>query len=57
MHDGVIPPANVRRHVSAMLAAGVDVSYREFKYGHMDFTFVTRDELRYWVLAKLLKRS
>jgi pimeloyl-ACP methyl ester carboxylesterase len=32
-HDGVIPPANVRRHVAAMRAAGVDVSYREFGYG------------------------
>jgi hypothetical protein len=21
---------------------------------HMDFTFVTRDELRYWVLKKLM---
>ncbi|KAI8469058.1 MAG: hypothetical protein J3K34DRAFT_424964 [Monoraphidium minutum] len=55
-HDGVIPPANVRRHVTAMAAAGVDVTYREFSYGHMDFTFVTRDELRFWVLSKLMKR-
>jgi hypothetical protein len=32
-HDGVIPPANVRRHIAAMRGAGVDVSYREFGYG------------------------
>jgi hypothetical protein len=32
-HDGVIPPANVRRHVDAMRGAGVDVTYREFEFG------------------------
>ncbi|GBF99175.1 alpha beta hydrolase family [Raphidocelis subcapitata] len=55
-HDGVIPPANVRRHVAAMRAAGVDVSYREFDYGHLDFTFTTRDELRYFVLKRLARK-
>jgi lysosomal acid lipase/cholesteryl ester hydrolase len=55
-HDGVIPPADVRRHVAAMRGAGVDVSYREFSYGHLDFTFATRDELRYWVLSKLMRK-
>ncbi|KAI8465067.1 MAG: Alpha/Beta hydrolase protein [Monoraphidium minutum] len=55
--DGVIPPSNVRRHVSAMAAAGVDVTYREFDFGHLDFTFNTRDELRFWVMSKLTKRA
>jgi len=32
-HDGIIPPPNVRCHVAAMRAAGVDVTYHEFKYG------------------------
>ncbi len=38
-HDGVIPASNIRYHHAAMSSAGMDVSYREFDYGHMDFTF------------------
>lgn len=38
-HDGVIPASNVRYHYAAMSAAGMDVSYRQFDFGHMDFTF------------------
>lgn len=38
-HDGVIPASNIRYHHAAMSSAGMDVSYREFEYGHMDFTF------------------
>jgi hypothetical protein len=34
----------------------VQVSYREFEYGHMDFTFSVKEELRYYVM-KCLNRS
>uniref|UniRef100_A0A383VBJ4 AB hydrolase-1 domain-containing protein n=1 Tax=Tetradesmus obliquus TaxID=3088 RepID=A0A383VBJ4_TETOB len=55
-HDGVIPPVNIRCHYEAMQAAGVDVSYREFDYGHMDFTFSAKEELGYYV-SSLLSRT
>ncbi|WIA40969.1 hypothetical protein OEZ86_004617 [Tetradesmus obliquus] len=55
-HDGVIPPVNIRCHYEAMKAAGVDVSYREFDYGHMDFTFSAKEELGYYV-SSLLSRT
>lgn len=29
LHDGVIPPTNIKCHYESMRAAGVDVSYRE----------------------------
>ena len=59
-HDGVIPPADVKRHVAAMRAAGVDVGYREFRLAHLDFTLPAvgaRDELRYFVLDRLKRRA
>ena len=55
--DGVIPTANTRRHYRQMREGGVAATYREFDYGHMDFTFATRDELRYWVMAKLMRKA
>eukprot|EP00775_Hariotina_reticulata_P007609 gene7609-7811_t len=51
LHDGVIPPGNVMLHYQALKAAGVDVSYRQFEYGHMDFTFSAKEELGYYVLS------
>ncbi|KAG2482947.1 hypothetical protein HYH03_018172 [Edaphochlamys debaryana] len=52
--DGVIPPANVRRHFEAMRAQGVAVSYREFDFGHLDFTLGVKEEVRMY-LMKLLR--
>ncbi|PNW76314.1 hypothetical protein CHLRE_12g541352v5 [Chlamydomonas reinhardtii] len=52
--DGIIPPANIRRHLDAMRAQGVPVSYREFDFGHLDFTFGVKEELRIY-LMKLLR--
>ncbi len=57
IHDGIIPVANARKHYSHMRAAGVRVTYREFDYGHMDFTFSNKDELRYYVMGRLLRRG
>ena len=59
-HDGVIPPANVERHVAAMRAAGVAASFRVFALGHLEFVLPahrSRDELRYYVLSRLRLRS
>eukprot|EP00882_Tetradesmus_deserticola_P027224 GHRQ01030106.1.p1 GENE.GHRQ01030106.1~~GHRQ01030106.1.p1 ORF type:complete len:154 (+),score=77.12 GHRQ01030106.1:321-782(+) len=56
LHDGVIPPVNIKAHHEAMKAAGVDVSYREFDYGHMDFTFSAKEELGYYI-SSLLSRK
>ena len=54
--DGVIAPQNVRRHYLRMKAAGCKVSFREFNFGHLDFTFAHKDDLRHFVLSRLLAR-
>eukprot|EP00775_Hariotina_reticulata_P003459 gene3459-3730_t len=54
--DGVIPPANVRCHYRQMQSQGLQVTYREFAYGHMDFTFSMKDELRYYVMQCLNRK-
>jgi hypothetical protein len=44
--------------LQAMKAAGVRlVTYKEFDYGHLDFTFAVKDALRHYVLSRLLLRS
>eukprot|EP00882_Tetradesmus_deserticola_P020949 GHRQ01022642.1.p2 GENE.GHRQ01022642.1~~GHRQ01022642.1.p2 ORF type:complete len:158 (+),score=69.16 GHRQ01022642.1:344-817(+) len=54
--DGIVPPSNVLCHYRRMREQGLQVSYREFDYGHMDFTFSVKEELRYYVM-KCLNRS
>lgn len=39
----------------ALLLAGREVQYREFEFGHVDFTFAGKEELRHWLLSRLLK--
>jgi hypothetical protein len=40
-----------------MRAAGCDVTYKEFDdFGHLDFTFAVKDDLRHYVLSRLLMR-
>ncbi len=56
IRDGIIPPENVRQHLACLRSAGVRVSYKEFDFGHMDFTFVSKDELRHYVLSRLRMR-
>ena len=55
--DGVIARENVVKHYNAMRAAGCDVTYKEFEsFGHLDFTFAVKDDLRHYVLSRLLMR-
>nr|XP_043614863.1 uncharacterized protein LOC122586905 [Erigeron canadensis] len=52
--DKVIPPSMVRRHYRLMRDAGLEVSYNEFEYAHLDFTFSHREELMGYVMSRLL---
>ncbi|KHN20710.1 Gastric triacylglycerol lipase [Glycine soja] len=52
--DKVIRPSMVKRHYKLMKGARVDVSYNEFEYAHLDFTFSHREELLSYVMSCLL---
>ncbi|GJT03400.1 AB-hydrolase lipase domain-containing protein [Tanacetum coccineum] len=52
--DKVIRPSMVRKHYRLMRDAGVDASYNEFEYAHLDFTFSHREELMGYVMSRLL---
>ncbi|KAL5818013.1 hypothetical protein ACOSQ3_026391 [Xanthoceras sorbifolium] len=52
--DRIIRPAMVRKHYKLMKESGVDVSYNEFEYAHLDFTFSHREELLAYVMSRLL---
>ncbi|XP_020239270.1 uncharacterized protein LOC109818247 isoform X1 [Cajanus cajan] len=52
--DKVIRPSMVKRHYKLMKGAKVDVSYNEFEYAHLDFTFSHREELLSYVMSCLL---
>ncbi|XP_068637207.1 uncharacterized protein [Aristolochia californica] len=52
--DKVIPPSMIRKHYNLMKNAGVEVSYREFEYAHLDFTFSHREELLAYVMSRVL---
>ena len=53
--DKVIRPSMVRKHYMVMIESGVaDVSYSEFEYAHLDFTFSHREELLAYVMSRLL---
>lgn len=52
--DKVIKPSMVRKHYKLMKDAGVDVTYSEFEYAHLDFTFSNREELLSYVMSRLL---
>ncbi|XP_031287493.1 uncharacterized protein LOC116146229 isoform X1 [Pistacia vera] len=52
--DKVIRPSMVKKHYKLMKDAGVDVSYSEFEYAHLDFTFSHREELLAYVMSRLL---
>ncbi|XP_026660856.2 uncharacterized protein LOC103708190 isoform X2 [Phoenix dactylifera] len=53
--DKVIRPSMVRKHYRMMRRAGVEVSYNEFEYAHLDFTFSHRVELLAYVMSRLLQ--
>ncbi|KAJ7542402.1 hypothetical protein O6H91_10G104600 [Diphasiastrum complanatum] len=50
--DRLIPRSMVLRHYETLKRAGVQASYEEFEYAHLDFTF--REELIAYVMARLL---
>ncbi|KAI3785616.1 hypothetical protein L1987_44740 [Smallanthus sonchifolius] len=52
--DRVIRPSMVRKHYRLMRDAGVEASYNEFEYAHLDFTFSHREELMGYVMSRLL---
>lgn len=52
--DKVIRPSMIKKHYKLMKNAGVQVSYNEFEYAHLDFTFSHRDELLTYVMSQLL---
>ncbi|KAJ8752709.1 hypothetical protein K2173_007019 [Erythroxylum novogranatense] len=52
--DNVIRTSMVRKHYKLMKDAGVNVSYSEFEYAHLDFTFSHREELLAYVVSRLL---
>ncbi|KAL0697881.1 hypothetical protein Bca4012_054003 [Brassica carinata] len=53
--DKVIRASMVRKHYRVMRESGVaDVSYNEFEYAHLDFTFSHREELLAYVMSRLL---
>ena len=51
-HDGIITPACVKKHWRQMIASSVArVTYREFDFGHLDFTFSAKQDLRHHVIS------
>lgn len=52
--DRVIRASMVRKHYRLMKRAGVRVSYNEFAYAHLDFTFSHREELLAFVMSRLM---
>ena len=52
--DNVIRPSMVKKHYSLMYKSGVDVSYNEFEYAHLDFTFSHHEELLAFIMSRLL---
>ena len=51
--DGIIARENVLMHYEAMRKAGCRVTYKEFDFGHLDFTFAVKDDLRSYVIGRL----
>ncbi|KAK3160921.1 hypothetical protein QOZ80_1BG0068230 [Eleusine coracana subsp. coracana] len=52
--DRVVSPSMVKKHYKLMRKADVEVSYNEFEYAHLDFTFSHREELLSYVMSRLL---
>uniref|UniRef100_A0A7N0VF81 Partial AB-hydrolase lipase domain-containing protein n=1 Tax=Kalanchoe fedtschenkoi TaxID=63787 RepID=A0A7N0VF81_KALFE len=52
--DRVIRPSMVKKHYRLLKNAGVEVSYNEYEYAHLDFTFSHHEELLAYVMSRLL---
>jgi len=55
--DGVIARENVLMHYQKLQEASCSVTYKECDFGHLDFTFAVKDDLRHYVLSRLLMDS
>ncbi|KAL4362680.1 hypothetical protein GQ457_04G038960 [Hibiscus cannabinus] len=53
-NDKIISAAMVTRHYKLMVDKGVDVSYKEFGYGHLDFTKSNREDILAYVMSRLM---
>lgn len=51
--DKVIRPSMVQKYYNLMTEAEVEVSYNEYEYAHLDFTFSHREELLAYVMSRL----
>ncbi|CAG9462204.1 unnamed protein product [Pedinophyceae sp. YPF-701] len=51
--DGVIKPENVKQHYYAMRKHDKQVTFREFDYAHLDFTFGVKSDVRHYVSSRL----
>lgn len=52
--DMIIEADSVRQHYDHMKAAGVErLSWREFDFGHLDFTFSAQQDLKHYVVGRL----
>ena len=54
--DGVINKENVGKHYRAMQAAGCNVTYKEFNFGHLDFVMGIKAELVQYISSRLSVR-
>ncbi len=55
--DGLIPAENVQRHLERLQDAGVRCTFREFSYGHLDFTFGIKEEVSGYIIQRLRKSA
>ncbi|CAD7700880.1 unnamed protein product [Ostreobium quekettii] len=53
--DGVVPTYNIRMHMQSMLDAGVEVTYKEFDYSHLEFSLTVKEDLMAYVIERLNK--
>lgn len=55
--DGLVPTEGVRMHEFWLKSGSVAVSYQEFEFGHLEFTFGVSDEVVSYVLNKLRRSA
>lgn len=53
--DGIISNVDVERHYTKMKSAGLRVTLHEWPYGHLDVTFAYKEDVRLYILHKLLQ--
>ncbi|KAL3692326.1 hypothetical protein R1sor_005977 [Riccia sorocarpa] len=52
--DKLVPRSMILKHYETFRDAGCKVSFAEFDYAHLDFTFAHREELLEYVMSRLL---